>query len=355
MRHSHRFSSIARLLAAGLGATLAIALALPCRAAPADAGPAYGPELQGFEYPWPVAHFRFASQGDAMDMAYLDVPPSKPNGRVAVLLHGKNFCAATWEATIAVLIHAGYRVIAPDQIGFCKSTKPAHYQYSFQQLAGNTHALLAAIGIGRATIIGHSTGGMLAMRYGLMFPDAVDQLVLVDPIGLEDWKAKGLPWQSVDAWYQRDLRTTADSIRAYERSTYYAGTWQPAYERWVQMLAGMYRGPGRDIVAWNSALLYDMIYTQPVVYELGQLGMPVLLMIGDKDTTAPGKDLATPAVRATLGNYPELGKAAAARIPHARLVEFPDLGHAPQIQAPDAFHKALLDGLRSYEEVPAKP
>jgi pimeloyl-ACP methyl ester carboxylesterase len=69
-------------------------------------------------------------------------------------------------------------------------------------------------------------------------------------------------------------------------------------------------------------------------------------MIGDKDTTAIGKELAPPELRATLGNYPVLGKAAAARIPRAHLVEFPDLGHAPQIQDPDAFHKALLDGLR---------
>ena len=112
------------------------------------------------------------------------------------------------------------------------------------------------------------------------------------------------------------------------------------------MLAGMYRGPGRDVVALNSALIYDMIYSQPVVYELDQLTMTVLLMIGDKDTTAIGKDLAPPAVRATLGDYPALGREAARRIPHARLVEFPNLGHAPQIQAPEAFHKALLDGLR---------
>lgn len=112
------------------------------------------------------------------------------------------------------------------------------------------------------------------------------------------------------------------------------------------MLAGMYRGPGRDIAAWNSALLYDMIYTQPVFYELGQLTMPVLLMIGDKDTTAIGKNLTPPSIRPTLRNYPALGKAAA-RIPHAHPVEFPDLGHAPQIQAPDIFHKALLDGMRA--------
>jgi pimeloyl-ACP methyl ester carboxylesterase len=325
-----------------LGGMLAACLAFSVHA---EEAPAYGRELQGFEYPAPVAHFHFTSQGGELDMAYIDVAAARPNGRTAVLLHGKNFCAATWQATIQVLSNAGYRVIAPDQIGFCKSSKPAHYQFSFQQLAGNTHALLASLGVTRAVIIGHSTGGMLGTRYALMYPAEVDQLVLVDPIGLEDWKAKGVPWQSVDAWYAQELRTSADSIRDYERATYYAGTWEPQYETWVQMLAGMYRGPGREAVAWDSALLYDMIYTQPVFYEFEHLSMPVLLMIGDKDNTAIGKALAPPDIRPTLGDYPALGKAAAARMPHARLIEFPDLGHAPQIQAPDRFHEALMGGL----------
>ena len=318
---------------------------LAARPAAAEGGPSYGPELQGFDYAWPVSHYPFTAQGEALDMAYLDVSPAKPDGRVAVLLHGKNFCAGTWQGTITALVAAGYRVIAPDQIGFCKSTKPAHLQYSFQLLAANTHALLASLGIGRAVVIGHSTGGMLGIRYALMYPADVDRLVLVDPIGLEDWKARGVPWISVDQWYQRELQTSAARIRDYERVTYYAGTWRPAYEVWVQMLAGLNSGPGREAVAWNSALIYDMITTQPVVYELGNLQPPVLLMIGDKDTTAIGKDLAPPAVRAALGNYPALGKAAAAAIPHARLVEFADLGHAPQIQAPELFHAALLAGL----------
>jgi pimeloyl-ACP methyl ester carboxylesterase len=64
----------------------------------------------------------------------MDVKPSKPNGRTAVLLHGKNFCAATWESTIRTLTQAGYRVVAPDQIGFCKSSKPRQYQFSFHLL-----------------------------------------------------------------------------------------------------------------------------------------------------------------------------------------------------------------------------
>ena len=247
------------------------------------------------------------------------------------------------------LSEAGYRVIAPDQIGFCKSSKPEHYQYSFQQLARNTHALLESLGVKDATIVGHSTGGMLAVRYALMYPRETQQLVLVNPIGLEDWKAKGVPSISIDDWYARELKTSADGIRRYETNTYYSGQWRADYEPWVQMLAGMYRGPGKQIVAWNSALLYDMIYTQPVVYEFGQLSMPTLLLIGQKDTTAIGKDAASAEVRAKIGHYPELGKAAAKAIPHATLVEFADLGHAPQMQDPDAFHKALLEGLAAVQ------
>jgi uncharacterized protein (DUF983 family) len=72
---------------------------------------------------------------------------------------------------------------------------------------------------------------------------------------------------------------------------------------------------------------------------------PVLLLIGDKDTTAIGKDLAPPDVRGQLGHYPELARLAEKTIPTAKLIEFPDLGHAPQMQEPQAFHKALLQGL----------
>lgn len=186
---------------------------------------------------------------------------------------------------------------------------------------------------------------MLAVRYALMYPKQVEQLVMVNPIGLEDWKAKGVPWLSVDQWLEREKKTSAERIRNYEKATYYAGEWKPEYEKWVQMLAGMYRGPGRDIVAWNSALVCDMIFTQPVLYEFGQLRMPTLLLIGLKDTTAIGKDIASPEVRATLGDYPALGKETARQIPKATLIEFPGLGHAPQIQDRDAFHGALLKGL----------
>lgn len=305
----------------------------------------YGGQLEGFTYPWSLMHFEFQSQRQPLSMGYMDISADKPNGETVVLLHGKNFCAATWESTITALHDAGYRVIAPDQIGFCTSTKPANYQYSFQQLAENTHQLLAKLGVKKAVIIGHSTGGMLATRYALMYPQETQKLVMVNPIGLEDWKAKGVPYRSVDAWYQRELKTTAQSIKAYEQKTYYMGEWKPEYNKWVEMLAGLNNGPGKTRVAWNSALIYDMIYTQPVFYEFKDLRVPTTLFIGTGDTTAPGSDDAPPEVKKAVGNYKVLGKEAAELIPNARLVEFDGLGHAPQMQDPATFHRALLDDL----------
>ena len=306
----------------------------------------YGPELQGFEYPYELNSYFFESQGTHLKMGYMDTPASgKPNGRTVVLMHGKNFCGATWGDSIRVLSQAGYRVVTPDQIGFCSSTKPEKYQYSFQQLATNTHALLEKLKVGKAVIVGHSTGGMLATRYALMFADQVESLVLVNPIGLEDWKALGVPYRTVDQWYQRELTLTADSVRAYEAKTYYVGRWQAQYERWVDMLAGLNRGPGQRLVAWNSALLYDMIFTQPVVYEFKDLKAPTLLIVGDADTTAIGSDLASKEVREKIGRYAILGKQISAVIPKSTLVEFAGLGHAPQMEDPDKFHDALLKWL----------
>jgi pimeloyl-ACP methyl ester carboxylesterase len=324
-----------------LALTISLLGALP---AAAQDGPAYGAMLEGFAYPHPVQHYRFTSQGQAMDMAYMDVKPASPNGHTIVLLHGKNFCAATWEGTIHALTGAGYRVIAPDQIGFCKSTKPAHYQYSFEQLASNTRALLHAAGVTKAVIMGHSMGGMLATRYALAFPQETEMLVSLDALGLEDGRAKGVPWTGVDDSYLSSLKTSADSIRAYEKSVYYGGEWKPEYDKWVEMQAGMFRGKDKELMAWNAALTSEMIYTQPVIHELERLKMPVLFIVGDKDTTGKSNKV-SPEVNATLGNFGAMGKAAVARVAHGQLIEFPDYGHSPQIQAPDVFHKTLLEAL----------
>ncbi|WP_139056369.1 alpha/beta fold hydrolase, partial [Acinetobacter baumannii] len=88
-------------------------------------------------------------------------------------------------------------------------------------------------------LLGHSTGGMLATRYALMYPQQTKLLAMVNPIGLEDWKAKGVPYRTIDQWYQRELKVSAESIKAYELKTDYQGVWKPEYDKWVDMLAGL--------------------------------------------------------------------------------------------------------------------
>ena len=186
-------------------------------------------------------------------------------------------------------------------------------------------------------------GGMLATRFVLMYPEQTAALVLEDPIGLEDWKLY-IPYHSIDEWYQQELKQTPESIKQSEMNNHY-GTWRPEYERWVNV--DQLKSPNYKNIAWNSALLTDMIFTQPVLYEFKNLRVPTLLIIGQLDRTVVAKNWAPPSIRDKLGNYPELGKKTAAAIPNARLILIPNSGHIPHIEQPDAFYQALLPFLNS--------
>jgi len=323
-----------------------ILLLAPIIAARADTG-LFG-NLGGFNYPYPVIQYPLKTQAQNYAMAYMDIAADAASGAAkppVVLLHGPEYCGAMWESAIKALHGAGYRVVVPDQIGTCKSSKPVNYQYSFQQLAVNTRSLLDSLKIGRVILVGHSMGGMLAMRYALMYPDELAHLVLVDPLGLEDWKAKGVLYRTIDERYAIDLQSTVASLRRYQQENYFANRWQPQFDQSLQALAGQYSGSGRERFVWNQALILDMIFTQPVVDELERIRVPTLLMIGDKDHAMPFGDSAPPQVAAQLGNYPELGRRAAKRIPGARLVEFAELGHVPQLESPERFNETLLQGI----------
>jgi pimeloyl-ACP methyl ester carboxylesterase len=164
-------------------------------------------------------------------------------------------------------------------------------------------------------------------------------------------KAKGVPHRTVDAGFAQEMQQNADRIRAYQRQAYYDGNWRPEYDRWVEMLVTFTRSPHYARMAWNQALTSEMIHTQPVVYEFGALQMPTLLLIGLRDRTAPGREQAPEAMRAQLGLYPQLGKAAAAAIPRSRLVELDNLGHAPHLEAFPRF----IAPLKAFLAAPSDP
>jgi pimeloyl-ACP methyl ester carboxylesterase len=300
--------------------------------------------MENVQYPYPVHFITITVQAQTLKMAYMDVRPANSNGKNVLLLHGKNFNGAYWETTAKALTSEGYRVIIPDQVGFGKSSKPERLQYSFQQLAQNTKALLDTLNINKINVLGHSMGGMLSTRMALMYPGTIEKLILENPIGLEDWKLK-VPYQSVDEVYKKELKQDYASLKKYQKESYYGGNWKPEYDKWLNLLAGWTLDPRYPIVAWNAALTADMIFTQPVLYEFDRLNLPTLLIIGQRDRTAIGKNLVSEEVRKTMGNYPLLGRQTSSKIKRSKLVELDNVGHLPHIESFDRFIKPLIDFL----------
>lgn len=300
--------------------------------------------LSSVKYPYPVHFLDLHIQQQDLKMAYMDIQPEKTAVKTIVLLHGKNFNGAYWETTIGELVKNGYRVIVPDQVGFGKSSKPEHFQYSFQQLARNTKTLLDSLGVSKTAVLGHSMGGMLAARFALMYPEMTEKLILENPIGLEDY-LKMVPYRPVDYWYENELAQTYEKIRQYQLTAYYDNQWKPEYDRWLNLLAGWTLNKDYPLIAWNAALTTDMILTQPVVHEFPMIKAPTLLIIGTRDRTALGKPLASEEVQKTMGLYDELGKKTRQSIPNARLAELENTGHLPHIESFDRFIQPLLEFL----------
>lgn len=276
-----------------------------------------------------------------LEMSYMDVKPDMPNGKTIMLFHGKNFNGYYWHGVIDFLKNNGYRVIVPDQIGWGKSSI-ADIHYSFHFLAENNLKLLDALKIDKVNILGHSMGGMLAARFTLMYPGRVEKLILENPIGLEDYKTF-VPYTSFPELVQTELAATYESIKKYQM-TYYP-EWKPEYEQYAIAQAEPLHKSNYEDAAYVNALTYQMIYEQPVVYELQNIKVPTLLIIGLEDRTVVGKNKIPKEMQSQYGNYPELGKKTQALIPNSQLLEFPGIGHIPHIQDLPGFQLAVLSFL----------
>jgi len=292
-------------------------------------------------YPYPVNYFPLNIESKDLRMAYMDVPAPSPNGNTVMLFHGKNFNGYYWKDLIAVLSQKGYRVIVPDQVGWGRSDKP-DIHYSFHGLAANSRALLDSLNIKKVVVIGHSMGGMLAVRFALLYPGMVEKLVLENPIGLEDYKTF-VPYQSLEKIFNSERKATYESYKKYQESYY--PVWKPEYEQYVKAQAESLLQPDFEKTAWANALTYQMIYEQPVVYEFKNILVPTLLIIGQEDRTVVGKNLLPEEEQKKYGQYPQLGRKINAAIVNSKLVELRGVGHIPHIQSPAVFNNALFNFL----------
>jgi len=269
--------------------------------------------------------------GQNVRMAYMDVPPlAETNGRTVVLFHGMNFAGFYWGGPIEALRREGFRVVVPDQIGFGRSSKPI-IPYHFHDMALNTRRLLQHLQITRATIVGHSMGGMLAARFATQYPDIVDRLVIYNPIGLTDGRYSQ-PWSSTDEAYTRVLGSTYQSIRAalFRYVSHKPAAWNDEFERFARIRYAWTLSADWPRYAMVQALLSQMPYLDPVVDDGAHIKAPTLVFGGREDSLT--------------ANFPDRMKAVADAIPNGngRLLLLPGIGHVPHLEAPAEFYPGLL-------------
>jgi pimeloyl-ACP methyl ester carboxylesterase len=308
--------------------------------------PALGICLEEYDYPYAVRFLPLRNDLQQVAMAYMDIPPgAAANGKTVVLFHGKAFGCYYFRNVIEALTGAGYRVVAPDQIGWGKSPKP-DIHYSFQLLAANTATLLDHLGVGQVAVLGHSTGGMTAVRFTLTNPGRVTRLVLEDPLGLADYRT-GIPPQSEETLYQHEVNWTDPAVIRGYVAGYFVHPDPTVWEPLADVLVRVTLSPDYPRWARAAALTFQMIYQQPVRYEYHQLEPPVLLVVGAEDHVVPLGQYAEPAEATRLGDFTGLSAAAAQDIPRATRVVIPGCGHIPHLEHPRQFLAELLPFLAS--------
>ncbi|ODA68340.1 2-hydroxy-6-oxo-6-phenylhexa-2,4-dienoate hydrolase [Methyloligella halotolerans] len=306
--------------------------------------PPLGIALEGYPYPYEVKLFPITRKGQDLNMAYMDVAPKgKSNGRTVLLLHGRNFPSSYWAPVIATLSGAGYRVITPDQIGFGKSSKPV-FDLHFDELARNTARLLNSLDIEKVDVVAHSMGGMLAMRFARDFPKRVDRVLLTGPIGLEDYGLY-VPPVATETLIGIEAKVTPEEYRESLKTRYNLTLPDEELDPFVWARTGM--RDSAEFPRWlrsfaNSA---QMVLREPVIYDMPFVKQPVLIVMGENDHVAPGKNAAPKEMQAKMGHNAENAQAIVKKMPHARAAIFEGVGHLPQLESRDEFDKVMLDFL----------
>jgi pimeloyl-ACP methyl ester carboxylesterase len=324
-------AACAPLIAQTMGAGRSAAAVAPI--APTDVKPG-SITYDDVPYPDPVSYLPLTVYGQDVRMAYMDVSPvGQPNGRTVVLFHGMNFGGFYFGGLIDALRKNGFRVVALDQIGFGRSSKPV-IPYNFNDMAWNSRKVLQSLGISKAVIVGHSMGGMLAARFAASYPDITERVVLYDPIGLTDSRFAGSHWTSFDEAYKATMAQTHDQDYQAASATihrYFPDAWKPEYEQLVRILYAPTLSADYPRLAMVRTILRQMLYLDPVVYDWPHIKVKALVIGGERD----GQD------------FPKLAKHVADTIPGAQLVIIPGAGHVPHIQVPEVFNRELLKFLNA--------
>jgi pimeloyl-ACP methyl ester carboxylesterase len=257
------------------------------------------------------------------------------SGPPVVLIHGMLNASSHWQS-VALNLASEYTVLAPDLIGHGDSAAPRG-DYSLGAHAASIRDLTAAIGIDRATIVGHSLGGGVAMQFFYQFPQRVQRLVLISSGGLGHevspmLRTAALPGTSalLSTIQPRLLAAVAEAGRRLRERDVRAGVYLQAIARalrplenagaraaFLQTLRSVIDVHGQRVSATDRLYLLET--------------MPTLIVWGERDNTIPI----------------DHGRLAHAAIPGSAFATLPRAAHFPHLEDPDALSQILRDFIRN--------
>jgi pimeloyl-ACP methyl ester carboxylesterase len=258
------------------------------------------------------------------------------SGPALLLLHGLGCNHTTWLPVIDALARR-YTVIAPDLLGHGASDKP-RADYSVGGFANGMRDLLTVLGVDKATVVGHSFGGGVAMQFAYQFPERTERLVLVGSGGLGPEVSAAIRAITTTGFYQVMGLLTLPGVRQVGTAGLRALSRTGIKEfRDFDEVAGIYesfRDPAgraairhvvRAVVDWQGQIvtMADRAYLTQA--------MPMCVIWGEDDRVIPVSH---------AGH-------AAALAPAARIELIPDAGHFPHKDHPQRFVKILNDFIGS--------
>ena len=258
------------------------------------------------------------------------------SGPAVVLVHGIAGSSDTWSDVIPVLAK-NFTVIAPDLLGHGRSSKPLA-EYSMGAYASSLRDLLATLGQMRATLVGHSLGGGVAMQFAYLFPEMAERLVLVSSGGLGRelnplLRLAALPgaeWVLPRLCSSR-LRQVVDAgAKLLGRTGLRMGT--DLQEVWRGYVS-LFDAEARQAFIHTVRTAVDVGGQRATAVDRLYLAaqMPTLIVWGEQDPMIPVQH----------------GYSAHAAIEGSRLEVFPTAGHFPHLDCPLGFVTVLTDFIQS--------
>jgi pimeloyl-ACP methyl ester carboxylesterase len=244
---------------------------------------------------------------NGIHLSYVD--HGAPEAVPVLFLHGITDSSFSFSPVLP-LLGSEVRAIAPDQRGHGDSDKPAT-GYSIEDLAGDALALLDALGIGKAVVVGHSMGSFVAQNIAVCAPERVSGLMLV---------GSGSPRAEAVCTLRDCVATMSDPlseefVREFQLST----IWRPVSDEFFEkVVSESMKVPVR---VWQGCLA-GILHHAPA---LEQISAPTLILWGDRDAVFLGED------------QDRLQR----RVPGAELRVVPDVGHAYHWEVPELLVKEL--------------